>query len=694
MQEKEKKADTGVANTGFDQTIDNSARPEGKSFIEIGDLVFEYRRESDIEGGPDVVMRAIDGVSLAVERGSFTAIIGRNGSGKSTLAKNINALFLPASGTVQVDGMDTRDDAFVWEIRRRVGMVFQNPDNQLVSAVVEDDVAFGPENLGVAPDEIRERIRFALDAVDMSDHRKMAPHLLSGGQKQRVAIAGVVAMRPDAIIFDEPTAMLDPEGRHEVMDVIARLHAEGITVVLITHFMEETVNADRIVIMDRGRVALDGAPAAVFQHAAEIDALGLRLPFVVDLAARLRARGIAVPEGLLTQETLANSLRARGRGAFSTAGSESNTDEPSPCVAQVANTNEPSPCVLTESPKIKVEHLTHTYNAGLAYETKAVDDVSFEVADGEFIGIIGHTGSGKSTLIQHLNGILKPDSGRILIGDTDITDKAVKMPEIRKRVGLSFQYPEYQLFEETVYKDIAFGPKNLGLSGDAVDERVREAMDMVNLDFDEIAERSPFELSGGQKRSAAIAGVIAMRPDVLILDEPTAGLDPRSHEDILNMIRSVRQRTGSVVILVSHNMGDIAAMSDRVFVMDSGKLVRAGTPAEIFADADYLRSVGLGLPPATEMAERLDQGEQGFGADVKGSPVPALRRCILEMDELVEAIVAAEEANVAVPETNVAAEEANVAAVETNVAVPETNVAAEEANVAVVETNVAAEEVK
>jgi energy-coupling factor transport system ATP-binding protein len=276
---------------------------------------------------------------------------------------------------------------------------------------------------------------------------------------------------------------------------------------------------------------------------------------------------------------------------------------------------------------IKVEHLSHTYNPGLAYETKAVDDVSFEVADGEFIGVIGHTGSGKSTLIQHLNGILKPGSGHIWLDDIDITAKGVKMYEIRKRVGMSFQYPEYQLFEETVYKDIAFGPRNLGLSDEETDERVREAMRLVNLEFEVMAERSPFELSGGQKRRAAIAGVIAMRPGVLILDEPTAGLDPKSHGDILSMIRSVRERTGSVVILVSHNMDDIASMSDRVFVMDRGKLVRTGTPAEVFSDAEYLRSIGLGLPPATEMAEMLG---------LSGAEGPA--GTILDMDALVGAI--------------------------------------------------------
>jgi energy-coupling factor transport system ATP-binding protein len=296
---------------------------------------------------------------------------------------------------------------------------------------------------------------------------------------------------------------------------------------------------------------------------------------------------------------------------------------------------------------VKVRNLTHTYNAGLAYETRAIDDVSFDVADGEFIGIIGHTGSGKSTLIQHLNGILKADSGHIWIDGIDITEKGVKMHEIRKRVGMSFQYPEYQLFEETVYRDIAFGPRNLGLPEKEIDERVREAMRSVNLDFNEMAERSPFELSGGQKRRAAIAGVIAMRPGVLILDEPTAGLDPKSHADILAMIRSVRERSGGIVILVSHNMEDIASMAGRVFVMDMGKLVRSGTPAEVFADAEYLRGIGLGLPPATEMAKML-----GLGA--LPGPRPAARTgneaptseaasaaAILGMDELVEAIVRA-----------------------------------------------------
>lgn len=254
---------------------------------------------------------------------------------------------------------------------------------------------------------------------------------------------------------------------------------------------------------------------------------------------------------------------------------------------------------------IRVEHLTHIYDKGLPTEQIALEDINFMVADGELLGVIGHTGSGKSTLLQHLNGLLKPSSGRVLVGDVDITAPGVSMVEIRKRIGLVFQYPEYQLFEETVAKDVAFGPKNLGLSEQEIDERVREALELVGLDYEQIKERSPFELSGGQKRRVAIAGVVAMRPEVLILDEPTAGLDPKAHHDVLDMVQEVHRRTGNIIILVSHNMADIARVSDKIIVIDSGHLVTTGTPQEVFAQKELLRGVGLDLPPITEFTETL-----------------------------------------------------------------------------------------
>ena len=275
---------------------------------------------------------------------------------------------------------------------------------------------------------------------------------------------------------------------------------------------------------------------------------------------------------------------------------------------------------------IQVRNLTHVYEPGMPTESVALEDVSFEIEDGQMVGSIGHTGSGKSTLLQHLNGLLKPTSGQIVVSGRDITAPGVSMVEIRKKIGLVFQYPEYQLFEETVAKDVAFGPKNLGLPEAEIDERVREAIELVGLDYEAVAERSPFELSGGQKRRVAIAGVIAMRSEVLILDEPTAGLDPKAHKDVLAMVEEVHRRTGNITILVSHNMADIARLSDKIIVVDSGRLIAVGTPEEVFARREQLEQVGLALPPVTQFTEALRS---------RGLP---LSETILSADQAVEEI--------------------------------------------------------
>ncbi|MGN0659554.1 MAG: energy-coupling factor transporter ATPase [Emergencia sp.] len=270
-----------------------------ENIIRIENLIFEYS-----QGEEEAPVRAIDDITLDIEKGSFTAIIGKNGSGKSTLAKNLNGLLLPSGGTVYVKSWDTKDDEHIWDIRQSAGMVFQNPDNQLVSSIVEDDVAFGPENLGVDPEEIRQRVDRALASVNMGRYRKKAPHHLSGGQKQRIAIAGVVAMKPECIIFDEPTAMLDPRGREEIMEIIRELHGEGITVVLITHFMDEAVEADRVIIVDSAKILLDGTPEEVFSQEQVLREASLEVPLAVALAQRLRKRGVRVPQNVITMEGL------------------------------------------------------------------------------------------------------------------------------------------------------------------------------------------------------------------------------------------------------------------------------------------------------------------------------------------------------------------------------------------------------
>lgn len=263
---------------------------------------------------------------------------------------------------------------------------------------------------------------------------------------------------------------------------------------------------------------------------------------------------------------------------------------------------------------ITVENLTYTYSKGLPNETRALEDVSFQLEPGEFAAVIGHTGSGKSTLMQQLNGLLRPDSGKITVGEVCITDPSTKMTEVRRKVGLVFQYPEYQLFEETVAKDVAFGPKQVGMTGEELDRVVEESIRLTGLDYEEVKERSPFELSGGQKRRVAIAGVLAMKPEILILDEPTAGLDPSAHRDVLDLIRRIHRQEKMTILLASHNMGDIAKLADRVLVMNRGRLVMNGSPAEVFARGKQLREMGLGQPPAMEFMERLKERLPGIDA--------------------------------------------------------------------------------
>lgn len=274
-----------------------------ENIIHIENLIYEYPQEEEKE-----VLRAIRGISLDIERGSFTAIIGRNGSGKSTLAKLLNGLFVPTEGIIYVEKWNTADDKHIWDVRQTAGMVFQNPDNQLVSSIVEDDVAFGPENIGIAPDEIRSRVDDALEEVRMGEYKLKAPHMLSGGQKQRIAIAGVLAMKPKCIIFDEPTAMLDPRGREDILKIIKKLNDEGITTILITHFMDEAVQADRVIIMNDGEIVLDGSPMEVFSQAEKIMKVNLEVPIAVELAERLRRRGIKVPGDVVTVEDMVNFI--------------------------------------------------------------------------------------------------------------------------------------------------------------------------------------------------------------------------------------------------------------------------------------------------------------------------------------------------------------------------------------------------
>lgn len=604
---------------------------------------------SDVRFSYDGKAPALAGVSAHVNAGEFVCILGGNGSGKSTLAKHMNALLLPDQGTVTVDGMNTADAECTYLIRQTAGMVFQNPDDQLVSTLVEDDVAFGPENLGVQLPELRERVTRALADVGLAGFERKETHALSGGQKQRVAIAGVLAMNPRILILDEASAMLDPRGRAGLMRVCRELHERGFTIVMITHFMEEAARADRVIVLEAGKVVCDGSPAQVLLQEDLLRRLNLDVPFAAHLSHALRNAGVAVTptvdDDALAAEVLSLAKSSLIAGAASAAGGSSQadadeeTDSAQMDAGDAASEATDDTAVDCADAVIRFENVSFTYDPSEAKRKRApaqrqadwgnspdsiwaLSDVSFAVKPGEFLGIAGHTGSGKSTLVQHMNGILKPTRGRVMVRGLDMADKRSEV-ELRGTVGVVFQYPEHQLFAETVYKDVAFGPRNLGLSDDEVDERVHRALSRVGLDFDAVSQKSPFELSGGQQRRVAFAGILAMEPSVLVLDEPAAGLDPAGRRSFLQLIARLHKQEGLTVVMVSHNMDDLAAMCDRVLVMNEGCLRSAGAPSQVFLDVEGLRSIGLGTTSAQSMAVKLAEGGMPIAAG-KLYDMPAL----------------------------------------------------------------------
>ena len=582
------------------------------AIIRSKELVHEYIRR-DEEGNVESIQLALDHVNLNVEPGQFISILGHNGSGKSTFAKHINALLTPSEGTIWVDEMNTSDDEYTFAVRQTAGMVFQNPDNQIIASVVEEDVAFGPENIGVPTEQIVERVDKSLKMVGMTKYKAHSPNKLSGGQKQRVAIAGVMAMEPKCIILDEPTAMLDPDGRADVLRAVHTLNREkGITVILITHYMEEVVDSDYVYVMEKGKVFMEGKPREIFKDVELLKEHSLDVPQVTLLAHELRKAGLNLPECVLTRQELVDALTQLGMKKASG--------------AQVAE----KPVAEDAADKKNVlilDHVSYKYSPNTAYEVKALDDVSLSIKEGEFIGIIGHTGSGKSTLVQHLNGLEKATEGTIYYNGQDIYDKDFDIRDLRTQVGMVFQYPEHQLFETTVFKDVQYGPKNQGLDEKEQIKRAYEALGLVKLP-EELYLASPFELSGGQKRRAAIAGVIAMKPAVLILDEPTAGLDPKGRDDILGLISDMHEKRKDTVILVSHSMEDVANYVDRIIVMDAGRPAFDGTPKEVFAHYKELEKMGLAAPQVTYVMNDLK--EMGYDVDASATTVSEAKESILK----------------------------------------------------------------
>ena len=570
---------------------------------------FQYKKR-DVDGNVIATEEILKGVDLTIKKGEFIALLGRNGSGKTTFlrryaatfSKQLNAILRPSEGTVTVDEMGTRDAEKLYDIRQHVGMVFQNPDNQMVAANVEEEVAFGPENLGMESDTIVARVKQALEQVRMWKRRKTAPNHLSGGQKQRIAIAGILAMHPDYIVLDEPTAMLDPKGRKEVMEALQRLNQEQeMTVILITHDMEEAALAGRVILLADGQVRFDGTPEDFFGEDALLAEMGMEAPLsyrvrkLIDSDVFEKKIGDArVEEATIDKREKVAEYDKTGREWEA---SSELVDKKKNKKAE-AETDEKNQALLS------LQHVSYIYSPGTAYEKVALDDVNLSLGKGEIVGLAGHTGSGKSTMIQLLNGLLKPTSGTVTFEGKDIHAKGYSGNYLRSKVGMVFQYPEHQMICDTVWEDVAFGPGKQGLTGEACETRVEEALRFVDLP-EKYYQASPLQLSGGQKRRVAIAGVLAMHPEYIILDEPAAGLDAAGKREIFDRIRRMSREQGIGVLLVSHSMEDLAEYADRIIVLDDGKKILDDRPAEVFAERETLETCGLDVPEAVKFADRL-----------------------------------------------------------------------------------------
>ena len=547
---------------------------------------FQYKKR-DVDGNVIATEEILKGVDLTIKKGEFIALLGRNGSGKTTFSKQLNAILRPSEGTVTVDEMGTRDAEKLYEIRQHVGMVFQNPDNQMVAANVEEEVAFGPENLGMESDTIVARVKQALERVRMWKRRKTAPNHLSGGQKQRIAIAGILAMHPDYIVLDEPTAMLDPKGRKEVMEALQRLNQEQeMTVILITHDMEEAALASRVILLADGQVRFDGTPEKFFGADVLLAEMGMEAP----LSYRVRKlidSDVFVEKVGDAREDEATTGKRENLSEYDKSGRE--WEASSELVDKKKNEKAEAETDEKNQALISLQHVSYIYSPGTAYEKVALDDVSLSLGKGEIVGLAGHTGSGKSTMIQLLNGLLKPTGGTVTFEGKDIHAKGYSGNYLRSRVGMVFQYPEHQMICDTVWEDVAFGPGKQGLTEEACKTRVEEALRFVDLP-EKYYQASPLQLSGGQ---------------YIILDEPAAGLDAEGKREIFDRIRRMSREQGIGVLLVSHSMEDLAEYADRIIVLDDGKKILDDRPAEVFAKREMLADCGLDVPEPVKLADKL-----------------------------------------------------------------------------------------
>ncbi len=561
-----------------------------KNIIQVKNLT--YHPESLSPDSPDILKN----ISLEIAPGSLVGIIGPNGSGKTTFLKHLNGLLTPTVGKVWIKDLDTKDPANWGKIRSLVGMVFQNPQDQIVASTVEEDIAFGLENANKRPNIIQKHVAHQLALADLTEEAKTPPHLLSGGQIQKLALAGVLARQPEVILFDEPTSMLDPESRLAFLARIKSLHQQGLTLFYVTQAMREVVDMDQLLVFHQGKIQMSGPPEEVFSHRDLLEEIGLEQPPALRVADTFRERGWHLPAGIPTQENL---LAAIPEG----------TQEKQIIYSASREDTTPRPQSL-----IDIHKAEYTYLAGTHLAKKALHSVSLSINKGELRGLAGANGSGKSTLLQHINGLLRPDQGQIHVGPFQLENPAISIKSVVKQVGLVFQNPESQFFEQFVGDEIAFGPKQFGMED--IRQRVQCAMDQVGLSFIAYKDRRLNTLSGGEKRKVALASTLVLDQDILLFDEPTAGMDPKSRDAFLSLLKDLNQK-GKTLLISTHQLDEILSTCQQFSLMSRGAVITTTDLRKTFPEQDKLRNAGLSQPISVRLLRRLQ--ERGW---VEGHPWP------------------------------------------------------------------------
>ncbi|RME44918.1 MAG: ATP-binding cassette domain-containing protein [Chloroflexi bacterium] len=550
----------------------------GPALIRVDNLHYSYPA---VIPGADPVP-ALRGIDLEIERGEFVAVMGPTGAGKTTLCLAISGLVPHATGgvirgDVWVAGRNTKQCS-VADLATQIGLVFQDSESQLFNMSVEQEVAFGPENLGLPVAEIEQRINWALEVVGLADLRHRSPAALSGGQQRRLAIASVLSMRPAVLVLDEPTAGLDPLGRQSVLSVVAALRQQGTTVIMATQDPDAIAAlADRVIVLDEGRLVLAGTPRAVFSEVERMHALGLEVPQATEIGWRLGWKPLPLTLEEAEKRMARTLLQGGGRAG------------------DLLSSVQESPSVPSGSPSVHVVDLWYRYDG-----VQALAGATCSLEQGDFVALIGANGSGKTTLAKHLNGLLLPQRGRVVVLGNDT--RSVPAGVLAQQVGYVFQNPDHQIFAPSVYEEVAFGPRNAGLPASEVEARVADAL--AAFDLTDLAPVPPATLGYGTRRLVALASVHAMRPQVLIMDEATVGLDRRLALRLMEWVKELRHHD-ITILMITHNMRLVADYAERCLVMQAGQVKANAEPAAVFADHGMLASAGLKPPPVFELGLRL-----------------------------------------------------------------------------------------